>query len=94
MEITYRNGTPEMAPRYCDIIIKAARTVKTGVVDVKDNQSWARLWIHAVPQVWYMGKGMESLQKMREEIDKENERITTPTEAWWLANPDAIREKL
>jgi len=50
--------------RYRDIIITAARTVDTGVVDDEENESRDRLKINAVPLMQYMGKGTEGLQKM------------------------------
>jgi len=49
--ITHPNATAEMALYYRDIIITAARTVDTGVVDVEENESWERLKIHAVPLI-------------------------------------------
>jgi hypothetical protein len=66
--ITHANGTAEMALHYRDIMIKTAWTVDQGVVDVKVNESWKRLKINTVPLIWYIGKGTEVLQKMREEL--------------------------
>jgi hypothetical protein len=57
--ITHPNVTAEMAMRYRDIIITAARTVVRGVVDVEDKETWEKLKIHAVPLVRYMRKGTE-----------------------------------
>jgi hypothetical protein len=91
--ITHQNATAEMALRYSNIIITAARTIDKGVVDVEENESWERLKIHAVPLVRYMGKGREGLQKMREEFEAENEGVAIPTQVWWLGNPRAIRER-
>jgi len=91
--ITHQNATAEMALRYCDIIITAARTVDKGVVAVEENNSWEGLNIHAVPLVRYMGKGMEGLHKMPKEFEAENKRVTIPTQVSWPANPRAIREK-
>jgi len=62
--IAHQNTMAEMAVRYRDIIITAARTVDTGVVDDEDNESRDRLKINAVPLMQYMGKGTEGLQKM------------------------------
>jgi len=91
--ITHPNTTAEMALQYRDIIITGARTVDKGVVDVEENESWERLKIHTVSLVRYMGKGMEGLQKMREEFEAENEGIVIPTQVRWLANPRTIRER-
>jgi hypothetical protein len=49
--ITHPNATAEKALKYCDIMCTAARTVDKGVVDVKENESWERLTIHAVPVI-------------------------------------------
>jgi hypothetical protein len=91
--ITHQNATAEMAMRYRDIIITAARTVDTGVVDVEENETWERLKIDAIPLVRYMGKGTEGLQKMQEEFEAENEGVAIPTQVRWLANPHTIRER-
>ena len=91
--ITHQNATAEMALLYRDIIISAARTVDMGVIDVEGNESWERLKIHAVPLIRYMGKGTEGLQKMREEIQAENEGVAIPAQVRWLANPRTIKER-
>jgi hypothetical protein len=67
--ITHPNPTVEMAMPYHDIIIMAARTVDRGVMDVKENETWERLKIHAVPLVWYMRKGTEGLLKISVEFE-------------------------
>jgi len=82
--ITHPNVTGEMALHYSDIIITPARTIDKGVMDVKENVSWERLNIHAVPLVRYMGKGTEGLHKMQEEFEVENECIVIPTQVQWL----------
>jgi len=91
--ITHQNATAEMAKRYSDIIITAAWTVNKGVVDVKENKTWKRLKIHAVSLVWYMGKGTDGLQQMREESEAEKVRIAIPAQVRWLANPGTITER-
>jgi hypothetical protein len=91
--IMHQNSTAEMAMQYRDIIITAARTVDRGVVDVKENEAWERLKIHAVPLVQYMGNCTEGLQKMREAVEVENEGIAIPTQVRWLVNPCTIRER-
>jgi len=91
--ITSQNATVEMAMRYCNIIITAARTVDKAVMDVEENETWERLKIHAVPLMWYMGIGTEGLQKMQEEFEVEKEGIVIPTQVRWLENPRTIREQ-
>ena len=91
--ITHPNATADIALQNRDIIINAARTVDKGVVDLEENESWERLMIHAVPLVRYTGIGTESLQKMGEEFEAENEGRVIPTEVRWLVNPRTIRER-
>jgi hypothetical protein len=93
MAITHQNATAEMAMRYQDVISMAARTVDRGVVDVEENETWARRKFHAVPLVRYMGQGTEGLQKMREEFEAENDGIAIAAQVRWLANPRTIRER-
>jgi hypothetical protein len=40
-----------------------------------------------------MGKGIEGLQKMQEEVEAENQGIVIPTAVRWLSNPSTIRER-
>jgi len=49
--ITHENATAEMAMRYRNVIITAARTADRGVVDVEENGTWTRLKVHAAPLV-------------------------------------------
>jgi predicted phage tail protein len=91
--LTHQKTTVEMALGYRNIIITAARTVDKSVVDVKENESWEWLMIHAVPLVWYMGRGKEGLLMIREEFEANNEGMNIPTQVRWLANPRTIRER-
>jgi hypothetical protein len=93
MAIRHQNTTAEMAMRYREVIVTAARTVDRGVVDVKSNEIWERPKIHAVPLMRNMGKGTEGLQKIREEFEAENKGIAIPTQVRWLANPHTIRDR-
>jgi hypothetical protein len=81
-----------MAVKYHDLIMTAARTVDTGVMDVEENESWESPKIHTVLLIEYRRKGREGLQKIPEEFDVENEGILIPTQAMWLANPHPMRE--
>ena len=92
-EITHQNATAVIAMRYHDIIITAARTIDRAVVDVEEFNTLEWLKIHAVPLEWYMGKGTEALETMREESSAENGGIVIPTQVRWLANPSSIRER-
>jgi len=91
--ITHENATPEIALPYRDIIMNAARSVYKWIIDVEGNESWERLKIHTFPPVRYMGKGTKGLQKMRDEIQAENEAVAIPAQVRWLSNPRIIRER-
>jgi hypothetical protein len=77
--ITHQNTTAEMALQYRDIILTPARTFDKGVVDVEENDSWARLKSPVVPLVRYMGNGTDGLQQMRDEFEAENEGVGLPS---------------
>jgi len=91
--IKQQHAIAEMALRYRDIFITAARTVDKGVVDVENNESWKRLKIQAVPLIQCMGTGIEGRRKMRQEFEAENEGVAIPTRVRWLTNPRAISER-
>jgi len=76
--ITHQNTPAAMALTYRKDIINAAHTVNKGVINVEENESWERLKVHAVELVRYMGKGTESLQKMRDEMHAENKGVVIP----------------
>lgn len=84
--MTQQNETAEMALLYRDMIIKAARAVDKGIIDVEGIESWERLNIHTVPAVRYMGNGNAVLQKMREDIQSEIEGVAIPAQVRWLLN--------
>ena len=58
---------------------------------MEENESWEKLNIHRVPLLRYMGKGSEGLQKMREEIQAENQGVTIPAQVRWLSNSCTIK---
>jgi hypothetical protein len=91
--ITHQNSTVVIAIQYRDIIIIAVRTVDNGVRDVKQKETWAKVKIHAVPQVRYIRKGTEGLKKMGEEFEVENEGVAIPTPVRWLGNRRTISER-
>jgi len=91
--LTHPNATAGLALQHRDIIITEAMTVDKGVMDVEDNESWARLMIHAVPFIRYMGKGKEGVHKTGEEFEAQDEGIVIPTKVNSLPNPRTIRER-
>jgi hypothetical protein len=48
--------------------------------------------MYAVCLMRYMGKGTDSLLKIRELFETENMGIAIPTQVRWLANPRNIKQ--
>jgi hypothetical protein len=63
-------GLPaDMLIRYREIVIKAARKVDVGIVDIETNELWWRVKIHGVYLVRYLGKKTAGrLEKLRQEL--------------------------
>ena len=54
--ITTPAATAEMLIRYREIVIKAARKVDAGIVDIETNELWERVKMHGVNFDRYLGK--------------------------------------
>jgi hypothetical protein len=89
----HQNSAVMMSLRYRAVIIKAARFVDNGILDVEGDESWGRLKIHKVPIVRYMSNSTEALPKMMEETQAGNEEVTIPVQVGWLLNPRTIWER-
>lgn len=76
-----------------DTILRAARTVDPAIVDITANETWKRLKIHGVPLERYLGKGTFGLNKLRAEIESENEGVEIPMEMRWLGRVPTIKER-
>ena len=76
-----------------DTVIRAARTVDLSIVDITANETWHRVKIHGVPLNRYLGKGTHGLEKLREELEAENEGLEIPMQIRWLGRVPVIRER-
>ena len=79
---------------YRDTIIRAVRTVDPGIVNITSNETWKWVKIHGVTLFLYMGKGTNGLNKLREEIEAENEGVEIPMEMRWLGRVPTIQERV
>ena len=70
--------------RYRDTVLRAARTVDSGISDVVPQQKWMWIRIHYISLVRYMRKKEGSPRKLQEEIKAENVGVRTPAEIRWL----------
>ena len=76
-----------------DTILRAARTVDPAIVNITANETWKRLKIHGVPLERYLGKGTFGLNKLRAEIESENEGVEIPMEMRWLGRVPDIKQR-
>jgi hypothetical protein len=77
--ITTPGATAEMLIRYWEIVIKAARKVDAGIVDIETNKLWERVKMHGVNFDRYLGKKTGGgLEKLRQELQAENEGVVLP----------------
>jgi len=83
--ITTPAATAEMLIRYREIVLKAARKVDAGIVDIETNELWERVKMHGVNFDRYMGKKTGGgLEKLRQELQAENEGVVLPLAINWI----------
>jgi len=92
--ITTPAATAEMLIRYREIVIKAARKVDTGIVDIETNELWERVKMHGVNFDRYLGKKTGGgLEKLRQELQAENEGVVLPLAINWIGGPKDVQKK-
>jgi len=92
--ITTPGATAEMLIRYREIVIRAARKVDAGIVDIKTNELWERVKMHGVNFDRYLGKKMGGgLEKLRQELQAENEGVVLPLAISWIGGPKDVQKK-
>jgi len=92
--ITTPGATAEMLLRYREIVIKAARKVDTGIVDIKTNKLWERVKMHSVNFDRYLGKKTGGgLEKLRQELQAENEGVVLPLAISWIGELKDVQNK-
>jgi len=92
--ITTLAATAEMLIRYREIVIKAARKVDAGIVDIETNELWERVKMHGVNFDRYLGKKTGGgLEKLRQELQAENEGVVLPLAINWIGGPKDVQKK-
>jgi len=92
--ITTPAATAEMLIRYREIVIKAARKVDVGIVDIETNELWERVKMHGVNFDRYLGKKTGGgLEKLRQELQAENEGVVLPLAINWIGGPKDVQKK-
>jgi len=92
--ITTPGATAEMLIRYSEIVIRTARKVDAGIVDIETNQLWERVKMHGVNFDRYLGKKTRGgLEKLRQELQAENEAVVLPLAISWIGGPKDVQRK-
>jgi len=92
--ITTPAATAEMLIRYREIVIKAARKVEAGIVDIESNELWEKVKMHGVNFDRYLGKKTGGgLEKLRQELQAENEGVVLPLAISWIGGPKDVQKK-
>jgi len=92
--ITTLGARAEMFIPYREIVMKAARKVDTGIVDIETNELWERVKMHSVNFDRYLGKKMGGgLEKLRQELQAGNEGVVLPLTINWIGGPKDVQKK-
>jgi hypothetical protein len=92
--ITTPGATAKMLIRYREIVIKPARKVDAGIVDIETNELWERVKMHGVNFDRYLGKKTGGgLEKLRQELQAENEGVVVPFAISWIGGPKDVQKK-
>jgi len=92
--ITTPGATAEMLIWYREIVIKVARQVDAGIVDIETNELWERVKMHDVNFDRYLGKKTGGgLEMLRQELQAENEGMVLPLAINWIGGPKDVQKK-
>jgi len=92
--ITTPGATAEMLIKYREIVIKAARKVDAGIMDIEMNELWKRVKMHGVNFDRYLGKKTAGgLEELRQELQAENKGVVLPLAINWIGGPKYVQKK-
>jgi len=92
--ITTPGAMAEMLVRYREIVIKAARKVDAGFVDIETNELWECVKMHGVNFDRYLGKKTGGgHEKLRQELQAENEGVVLPLAINWIGGLKDVQKK-
>jgi len=79
---------------YREIVLKAVRKVDAGIVDIETNELWERVKMHGVNCDRYLGKKTGGgLEKLRQELQAENEGVVLPLAINWIGGLKDVQKK-
>jgi len=81
--------------QYREIVIKAAREVDAGVVDIESHELWDRVKMHAINfDRDLVNKTGGGLEKLRQELQGENEGVVLPLAIICIGGPKDVHRKI
>jgi len=87
-------ATAEMLNRYREIVIKVARKVDAGIVDIETNELWEMVKMHGINFDRYLRKKTGGgLQTLRQELQAENERWCCPSQSAGLEDRKMFKRR-
>jgi len=93
--ITTPGSTGEMLIRYREIVIKAARRMDAGIVDIETNKLWEKVKMHGVNFDRDLGnKTGGGLEILRQELQAENEGVVLPLAITWIGGPKDVQKEM
>ena len=75
------------------IILRVTRTIGPGVIDLETAPTWKRVRIHGVPVSPYVGRGSLGMEKLREELEAENDWVKITAVVRWLGRTADVRTR-
>jgi hypothetical protein len=90
-------ATPEasadMLVAWREVVVKAARRIDQRIIDLEKNETWEKVKMHGISFDQYAVKKSGGLEKLRQEIQAENEGVVVPMAINWLGRTADIKEK-
>jgi hypothetical protein len=72
------NASAEMVVAFKEIVVTAARKIDQGITDVEAKETWQRVKMHGISLDQHLAQRSGGLEKLRQEIQAENEAIAIP----------------
>jgi len=91
--VTTDTCTAIMMLEHRNTVIRAAKSVDSVTIGLDTNETWQRVRIYGIPLERYVGKGTHGLEKLREEMEAENDGLRFPMQVRWLGRLEDIKKR-
>ncbi len=89
--LTEKSNTEDLLRDHSTVLIRAAKSVDEGVIEVEALERWHRLKVHGMPLMRYLGEG--KMELLCRKI-KSSPGIRLKTIPRWLINEECLKERL